>query len=212
MNQTAILRRYTPIPNQLSQIRAIIIIIASARAVLLTQTCHGEGLVLVCWLGGVRRIVETVGMVVVVFVSAVEPEPGEDEETGAEESEGKNAGGGARAGAVGRAGAAGEVTSATVGRGNGRGGTVGGLVLLKIERKGKKMITWLCLYSASHWSCQNCHCCQICQHPTSRTSQRSRTTRNLMMKNLHPGLLPHLNLHLLFASLGSLRVLRPEYR
>ena len=126
MYQTAILRRHTPIPNQLSQIRAIIIIIASARAVLLTQTCHGECLVLIRGLRGVGRIVETVGVVVVVFVGAVEPEPGEDEETGAEEGEGEDAGGGARAGAVGRAGPAGEVTSTAVGGGDGRRGAVGG--------------------------------------------------------------------------------------
>ena len=41
MYQTAILRRHTPIPQQLPKIRTIIIIIASARAVLLTQTRHG---------------------------------------------------------------------------------------------------------------------------------------------------------------------------
>ena len=95
MNQTAILVRHTPIPNQLSQICAIVVIIASARAVLLTQTCHGESLVLVRGLGGVGCVVETVGVVVVVFVGAIEPEAGEDEETGAEEGEGGDAGGGA---------------------------------------------------------------------------------------------------------------------
>lgn len=73
MHQTAILRRHTPIPQQLSQIRAIIIIIASARAVLLTQARHGERLVLVRGLGGVGGVVKTVGVVVVVFVGAVEP-------------------------------------------------------------------------------------------------------------------------------------------
>lgn len=103
MDQTAILRRRTPIPQQLAQIRAIVIIIASARAVLCTQTCHGEGLVLVRGLRGVGRVVETVGVVVVVFIGAVDPQPGEDGETHTEEGEGEDAGGGARAGAIGRA-------------------------------------------------------------------------------------------------------------
>ena len=115
MHQTAILSRQTPIPKQLSQIRAVIIIITSARAVLLTQTCHGESLVLVRGLGGVGCVVETVGVVVVVFVGAVKPETGEDEQTGAEEGEGDDAGGGARTGAVGGAGAASVVTAAAVG-------------------------------------------------------------------------------------------------
>ena len=73
MDQTAILRRRTPIPQQISQIRAIIIVIASARAILLTQTCHGERFVLVRGLRGVGRVVEIVGVVVVVFIGAVEP-------------------------------------------------------------------------------------------------------------------------------------------
>ena len=69
---------------------------------------------------------ETVGVVVVIFVGAIEPEPGEDEETAAEEGEGDDAGGGARAGAIGRTGAAGEVTSAAIGGGDRRGRTAGG--------------------------------------------------------------------------------------
>ena len=73
MDQTAILRRRIPIPQQLAQIRAIVIIIASARAVLCTQTCHGEGLVLVRGLRGVGRVVETVGVVVIVFIGTVDP-------------------------------------------------------------------------------------------------------------------------------------------
>ena len=73
MDQTAILRRRTSIPQQLSQIRAVVIIIASARAILLTQTCHGESFVLVRGLRGVGRVVETVGVIVVVFIGVVEP-------------------------------------------------------------------------------------------------------------------------------------------
>ena len=73
MDQTAILRRRTPIPQQLAQIRAIVIIIASARAILRTQTCHGEGLVLVRGLRSVGRVVETVGVVVIVFIGTVDP-------------------------------------------------------------------------------------------------------------------------------------------
>ena len=214
MDQTAIFRRHTSIPNQFSQIRAIIIIIASACAVLLTQACHGKSLVLVRWLGGIGRVVETVGVVVVVFVGAVEPESGEDGETDAEEGEGDDAGGGARAGAIGRAGAAGEVTSATVGGGDGGGGAVGGLVLLELVRMWKRIITWLCPYCASHWSCRNCHCCQICQHrmiQRSQMSPRNQTMRNLRTKNLHHGLLLHSNLHLLFAYLDSSRVLHLIY-
>ena len=73
MDQTAVLRRWTSIPQQLSKIRAVVIIIASARAILLTQTCHGEGFVLICGLRGVGRVVEAVGVVVVVFIGTVEP-------------------------------------------------------------------------------------------------------------------------------------------
>ena len=73
MDQSAILPRHTSIPQQLSQIRAVVIVIASARAILLTQTCHWECFVLVRGLRGVGRVVETVGVIVVVFIGAVEP-------------------------------------------------------------------------------------------------------------------------------------------
>ena len=78
MDQCAIFIRSAPVSHERIQVRCIRVVVTSAGAVHLAQTCSRKGLVLTLGLRGVGAIVEAVVMVVGVFIYSVEPETRED--------------------------------------------------------------------------------------------------------------------------------------
>lgn len=64
---------HATITHKRIQIRGVAIVITTTRAVHIAETCHRQGFIPVCGLGGIGSIVEAVIMIVVVGIGTIQP-------------------------------------------------------------------------------------------------------------------------------------------